>query len=121
MEKGASLIVNLVIVAIVLIVVLFGGYTYLNRDTQVESELNSLSQVQVVDSNNDMVKMLSDLKKVNLNYDFSADNSFYQNMILKDRVLSPQNKGRHNPFAPIGTGSPFSTTTSTTTIVDTTN
>lgn len=93
---------NPVITILVLGIVFAAGYFYTTRNRETTDSLlvgtSSVNQVLAVDG--DLLKTLGKLKKLQLDVTI-FNNPVWQALHDFGRTLSPQPKGRQNPFAPL--------------------
>ncbi len=92
---------NLVIAVVILGVLGFAGYSYTTRDRGADVGLLTNSGSDLTASvDGDLLKTLGKLKKLHL------DDGVFSNPVwlsLRDfgKILTPEQKGRLNPFAPL--------------------
>ncbi len=92
---------NPVIAILVLVIVAVAGYFYANRNRESDQLLTGVSvadEASAVDG--DLLKTLGKLKKLRLNDSIFSD-PVWQSLRDFGRTLSPEPKGRANPFAPL--------------------
>ena len=100
---------NIILATIVLIVISAGGFYYISRDKQDDSDLLTSESVENgVDR--ELLATLLQLKSLKFNPGLLQSNTFKS---LKDfsREIPDEPKGRPNPFAPIGTDKAISVST----------
>lgn len=122
--------IKLIIIVVVLLAAGFFAYNYFfvsNNDTSTNLKDVSKSGATVTDSaganatsskeisqNDQYVKQLIALRAISFNFDLFSDDA-YKILHAANTDIPPEEKGRHNPFAPIEAGDgDFSNGTSTT-------
>ncbi len=96
---------NPVIAIIILAAVGVAGYFYSVRDRQSDDLLTGVSAAEGGAIDGDLLKTLGRLKKLRLDDSIFQEQSWIS---LHDfgRTLSPEPKGRANPFAPLTSAEP---------------
>lgn len=97
-------ILNVAIVILILAALVYGymSFTSTPEDPEgITSEVTGDGSSPVLEQQDEFVALLIDLQNISLNTDFLASTVFTS---LKDftRTIAPQDVGRRNPFAPIG-------------------
>src|SRR3989344_2767864 len=91
---------------IIIVVLIAAAFWYLQNSQSTDSSLTAQVQApQSVDAKY-IYGLLQKMKEVRLD-DSIFSNTTFLNLRDNSVTLSPQTKGRNNPFAPLGTGGSF--------------
>lgn len=96
---------NSLIALTVLAIVGLAGYFYAARDRTDDSLLTGVSTAEGNAIDGDLLRTLGKLKKLNLD-DSIFKNESWQSLRDFGRTLSPEPRGRANPFAPLTSPAP---------------
>jgi hypothetical protein len=97
-HKGRNLIISLVILAAVLV----AGYYYSNRDRSTDDLLTSVPAGETTGAvEGDLLSSLQELRKLKLD-DSIFSGSVWASFADFGQTIPPQQAGRPNPFAPLG-------------------
>ena len=91
---------NSLIAATVLAIISLAGYFYTARDRTDDSLLTGVSATEGNAIDGDLLRTLGKLKKLKLDDSIFEDKS-WQSLRDFGRTLSPEPRGRANPFAPL--------------------
>jgi len=101
MKERGNTIKNLVIAIGVLAALGVVGYMYITRDASVDADLLVVESAdQSVGVDGDLLRALQELRTIKLDTTIFNDQVF-RSFIDFGTVLTPQQTGRDNPFAPI--------------------
>jgi hypothetical protein len=94
--------INPLIALVILGIIGFAGYSYTTRNRVVEDELLTgvLTADQVASVDGDLLKTLGKLKKLHLD-DAVFNDTVWLSLHDFGKVLTQEQKGRLNPFAPL--------------------
>ncbi len=114
---------NLVIALIAVLLLIVGYFTFWRGKTEqpVPGLITASSTLNPIDDGNkEFLRLLNNLKRLNLS------GQLFERVIFQDLrdfsvKLTPEPQGRPNPFAPLGVGGPFSTSTASRPVATTTS
>ena len=92
---------NPIIVILILVIVFVAGYFYTTRNREGDVLLSNITpqnETSAVDG--DLIKTLGKLQKLSMD-DSIFSNSVWLSLHDFSRIISPEPKGRGNPFAPL--------------------
>ncbi len=111
--------IKTIIVVVVILVAGFFCYSYFfvsDKDTTsnlkdisktgsagASSDINTATSSKEINQNDQYVKQLIALRSITFNFDLFLDDS-YKILHAANTDIPPEEKGRHNPFAPIESG-----------------
>lgn len=102
MKERGNTTKNLLIAVAILAAIGFGGYTYINRGSEVSPDLLvAESTGSTSDLDGDLLKALQQLKVIKLNTKVFQDPVF-RSFFDFGTTIQQQETGRPNPFAPVG-------------------
>ena len=107
---------NILTISVVAVVIIFVMWYFMGSSNSA-NDVSSLSADTNAPQSSDAIYIYSLLQKMPKNLDTSIfSNSIFQNLVDNTVILTSQDYGRNNPFAPIGSdaGSSISATTTRT-------
>lgn len=108
-EKGKTK--NTIILALILLAIGVAMYFYATRDKEPDDLLIGVTAgMEITPVDDDLLAALRDLKKLRLDQEIFK-NPVFISLVDFGQILAEQPKGRANPFAPLSSGEPVSTTT----------